>query len=53
MSGEGGNIILRRAQEVMAREFPDLAAKISINLPDESSRRIGQAVAAASLPEIK
>lgn len=52
-SGEGGNIILRRAQEVMQKEFPELAAKISIHLPDESSRRIGQAVAAASLPEIK
>jgi predicted NBD/HSP70 family sugar kinase len=52
-SGEGGNIILRRAQEVLQKEFPELAAKISIHLPDESSRRIGQAVAAASLPEIK
>jgi predicted NBD/HSP70 family sugar kinase len=52
-SGEGGNIILRRAQEVLQKEFPELAKKISIHLPDESSRRIGQAVAAASLPEIK
>jgi predicted NBD/HSP70 family sugar kinase len=52
-SGEGGNIILRRAQEVLQKEFPEVAAKISVNLPDESSRRIGQAVAAASLPEIK
>lgn len=52
-SGEGGNIILRRAQEVLQEEFPELAAKLSVNLPDESSRRIGQAVAAASLPEIK
>jgi predicted NBD/HSP70 family sugar kinase len=52
-SGEGGNIILRRAQEVLQKEFPELAKKISVNLPDESSRRIGQAVAAASLPEIK
>ncbi|MFB3923431.1 MAG: ROK family protein [Terriglobia bacterium] len=52
-SGEGGNIILRRAQEVLQKEFPELAAKFSIHLPDEASRRIGQAVAAASLPEIE
>ena len=29
---------------------PELAEKISIALPDESSRRVGQSVAAASLP---
>ena len=50
-SGEGGTIILRRAQEVLAREFPELAGRVALHLPDESSRRIGQAVAAASLPE--
>jgi predicted NBD/HSP70 family sugar kinase len=50
-SGEGGAIILQRAQEVLAREFPELAARVVLHLPDESSRRIGQAVAAASLPE--
>jgi hypothetical protein len=26
---------------------------VALHLPDESSRRVGQAVAAASLPEIK
>jgi predicted NBD/HSP70 family sugar kinase len=51
-SGEGGSIILRRAQEVLKAEFPELAAQVALHLPDESSRRIGQAVAAASLPEI-
>ena len=49
-SGEGGNIILSRAQEVLKREFPELAAKLALHLPDESTRRVGQAVAAASLP---
>ncbi|MGD0923167.1 MAG: ROK family protein [Terriglobia bacterium] len=53
MSGEGGDIILRRAQEVLTREFPELAKKVIVHLPDESTRRVGQAVAAASLPEIK
>ena len=52
-SGEGGSIILNRAQEVLQAEFPELAAKMALHLPDESSRRVGQAVAAASLPEIK
>ena len=53
MSGEGGDIILRRAQEVLKKEFPGLAKKVIVHLPDESTRRVGQAVAAASLPEIK
>jgi predicted NBD/HSP70 family sugar kinase len=49
-SGDGGVIILNRAREVLKQEFPDLADKIILHLPDESSRRVGQAVAAASLP---
>ena len=52
-SGEGGNIIFRKAEEVLKVEFPDLAALIRIHLPDESGRRVGQAIAAASLPSIK
>jgi len=51
-SGEGGNIILSCAQEVLRNEFPELSAKVALHLPDESSRRVGQAVAAASLPVI-
>lgn len=51
-SGEGGSIILKQAQEVLQAEFPELAAKVELHLPDESSRRVGQAVAAASLPEL-
>lgn len=50
MSGEGGAIILRKAQEVLATEFPDVAQRLSLHLPDEWTRRLGQAVAAASLP---
>jgi hypothetical protein len=52
-SGDGGTIILARAQEVLKKEFPELAGKIALHLPDESTRRVGQAVAAASLPEMK
>ncbi len=52
-SGEGGNLIQKKAEEVLKGEFPELAQKISLHLPDESTRRVGQAIAAASLPEIK
>lgn len=49
-TGEGGDIILRVAQEVLAADFPHLS--IDVRLPDEASRRVGQAAAAASLPQI-
>ncbi|MBQ3554148.1 MAG: ROK family protein [Clostridia bacterium] len=52
-SGEGGTILLARAQEVLDKEFPELAKKITLHIPDENSRRVGQSVAAASLPELK
>ena len=52
MSGKGGDTILRVCKEVLADEFPALAAKVNVTLPDEKTRRVGQSVAAASLPEI-
>jgi predicted NBD/HSP70 family sugar kinase len=52
-SGEAGPIILEKAREVMEAEFPDLAGRLSLHLPDEESRRVGQAVAAASLPVVE
>ena len=52
-SGEGGNILYKDAEKVLKEEFPELAKKITIHLPDESSRRVGQSIAAASLPFIK
>ncbi len=51
-SGEGGAILLERAGEVLRTEFPALAEEITLHIPDEKSRRVGQSVAAASLPEI-
>ncbi|MBE6774347.1 MAG: ROK family protein [Ruminococcaceae bacterium] len=51
-SGEGGVILLERTQEVLDKEFPELAKKIKLHIPDENSRRVGQSVAAASLPKI-
>jgi predicted NBD/HSP70 family sugar kinase len=52
-TGKGGDIVIAKAREVLASEFPEIAAKIRIHVPDEKSRRVGQAVAAASLPETR
>ena len=52
-SGEGGTRIITQANLVLKTEFPELFTKIHLSLPDEKSRRIGQSVAAASLPDIK
>jgi len=53
MTGQGGDIVIDRAREVLQQEFPAVAKKIALHVPDEKSRRVGQAVAAASLPEVK
>ncbi|NLX83235.1 MAG: ROK family protein [Clostridiales bacterium] len=51
-SGLGGDLIIKHAREVLEKDFPELAAKMTLSLPDEKARRVGQSVAAASLPEI-
>ncbi|MFH1879166.1 MAG: ROK family protein [Bacillota bacterium] len=53
MSGKGGNRILETAQRVLCEEYADVAAVIQVSLPEENSRRVGQSIAAASLPEIE
>lgn len=52
-TGIGGDIVLSKAREVLGREFPETAAGITMHVPDETTRRVGQAVAAASLPVFK
>ncbi len=52
-SGTGGVLLLEKAREVLATEFPELVDKIALDIPDENSRRVGQSVAAASLPALK
>ena len=52
MSGRGGDLILDTAKKVLAEEYPEIARQICPTLPDEKSRRVGQSVAAASLPEL-
>ncbi len=51
MSGEGGDLILAEATRVLAEEYPECNG-MELHLPDEKIRRVGQSVAAASLPKI-
>jgi predicted NBD/HSP70 family sugar kinase len=50
-TGQGGQVIIERARQVLGSEFPEL--RVQLHLPDEKEKRHGQAVAAASLPLIK
>ena len=49
MGGKGGNLVLDTCKKVLCEEYPEFAS-INITLPDESNRRVGQSIAAASLP---
>jgi predicted NBD/HSP70 family sugar kinase len=52
-SGKGGDILIKTAEETLKSEFPELTGKIRLVVPDEASRRVGQAIAAASLPQVQ
>jgi predicted NBD/HSP70 family sugar kinase len=51
-SGAGGDVIVNGARQVLELEFPALARQIELHVPDETEKRHGQAIAAASLPAI-
>ena len=51
-SGRGGDFIVDGAHEVINAEFPSLAERVKVQLPDEKARRVGQSIAAASLPAL-
>ena len=53
MSGKGGDTILKVCNDILAEEYPALYQKCAVMLPDEKMRRVGQSVAAASLPKIR
>lgn len=53
VSGEGGKIIISTCNAVLEDEYPSIAERVQVILPDEQSRRVGQSVAAASLPETR
>jgi predicted NBD/HSP70 family sugar kinase len=52
-SGRGGELLIEGAKRVLEAEFPGLLGQIELHLPDEKIRRVGQSVAAASLPVIE
>ena len=52
-TGAGGEVILRMAEQVLRAEFPEFSEKIRLHMPDEKEKRSGQAIAAASLPQIR
>jgi len=52
-TGAGGEVVVEQARTVLRSHFPGLSDAVSIALPDESSRRVGQAIAAASLPAVE
>jgi predicted NBD/HSP70 family sugar kinase len=51
-SGPGGELMVDCAEDVLRSEFPALSRKIAFHIPDETEKRHGQAIAAASLPAI-
>jgi predicted NBD/HSP70 family sugar kinase len=51
-TGAGGDVLLETANHVLKLEFPEIAERVTMALPDEKSRRVGQSIAAASLPKI-
>ncbi len=51
-SGPGGERILAEARRVLEAEAPELARALRLVTPDETNKRHGQAVAAASLPKV-
>ncbi|RKX34431.1 MAG: ROK family protein [Verrucomicrobia bacterium] len=52
LSGPGGDLLLDHANRVLRDEFPELARSLTISMPDETQKRHGQAIAAASLPPL-
>ena len=52
-SGIGGERIVSECQRVLNEEYPELSRKLRVMLPDENFRRVGQSMAAASLPDIR
>ena len=52
-SGRGGELILEWSERVLETEFPELYLRVQLHLPAEKARRVGQAIAAASLPALE
>jgi len=52
MSGQGGDMILKLCHQVLKEDYPALCERMTVSLPNEAFRRVGQSVAAAGLPKI-
>lgn len=52
MSGKGGDLLIETCNRVLNEEYPEIADKFQLKLPDEYFRRVGQSMAVASLPQI-
>lgn len=52
MSGQGGQMIVKQAKHTLNTYFNNLSERISLHLPDEKARRVGQSIAAASLVKL-
>jgi predicted NBD/HSP70 family sugar kinase len=52
LTGEGGDLILTLANQVLHAEFPEIAERVRYHIPGEQEKRHGQAIAAASLPAL-
>jgi predicted NBD/HSP70 family sugar kinase len=52
-TGPGGEILRERATQVIKVDFPELSDHVILHLPDEANRRVGQSIAAASLPALR
>ncbi len=51
-SGLGGDLLIAECNRILREEYPALAERVTVMLPDEKARRVGQSIAAASLPEL-
>lgn len=51
-SGAGGEVILQTARTILKDVYPEWDEKLSVFMPDEKARRLGQSVAAAQIPAI-
>ena len=52
LSGISGELILNECTRILKEEYPELYESVDLILPDEKARKVGQAYAAASLPEL-
>jgi len=52
LSGTGGDVMVRTCRHVLDQAVPHLAKHLNFIIPDETQKRHGQAIAAASLPKL-